>query len=179
MTRSLLVARTPGDPDTLVRGLEQQISAAAPAAELGRRGDLASFVSNSLSDSRTVAGVLMAFAALALLLASLGIYAMVSYGVARRASEIGIRMALGAARLTVIVTVLREVVLAFVVGGGLGLAASLVIARLLADTVSAGAFTPVAVLAGLIPLAGATAGAAYLAARRAVLADPATTLRDQ
>ena len=178
--RLLVVARTDGDPTALASSLSREIRAVAAQIEISSTGDLESYVRAGLASARTMAGVLGAFALLALLLASLGIYSMVSYSVAQRAPELGIRMALGAARSSVIVSVLREFSVSLASGLGLGLAISLFMAsRLRTVLPAAGGIDPLSFLAGIAALLLVAFLASYLPARRAAAADPARTLRDR
>ena len=180
MQRALLVARTNGDPKQLAAALEQEVRTVAPEIEVSSTGDLESYIRAGLASSRTIATVLATFALLALLLACFGIYSMVSYSVARRAPEIGIRMALGAAKRSVIVSVLGEFGLALGAGITLGLTISVAMAQRLRDVLpAAGGVDPVSFAAGVLSLLLVALLASYIPARRATAADPARTLRDE
>jgi ABC-type antimicrobial peptide transport system permease subunit len=135
-------------------------------------------ISESLFVERMVAALSAAFGLLATLLAAVGLYGVMSYSVARRTREIGIRLALGAPRERVLTMVLREVGVLGAWGLGLGLPLSLALSRLLSaqlfglpphDPATLGAATVllacVTVLAGLVP------------ARRAMRVDPMLALR--
>lgn len=176
--RLLLVGRTDGDPTALASAYDREIQAIATEIEVSSTGDLESYVRAGLADARTMATVLGSFALLALLLASLGIYSMVSYTVARRAPEIGIRMALGAARSSVVFAVLRDFALSLGAGLMLGLLASVFMATRLREVLpAAGGVDPLAFTAGIASLLAVAFLASYLPARRAAGADPARTLR--
>ena len=178
--RLLLVGRTAGDAAALAASLPREIQGLDQQIEVSSTGDLHSYVRAGLASSRTMATVLGAFAALALLLASLGIYSMVSYSVAQRAPEIGIRMALGAARSSVVLSVLREFSLSLGSGLGLGLLVSVLMASRLRDVLpAAGGVDAVSFAAGVASLLLVAFFASYLPARRAAAADPARTLRDE
>ncbi len=179
MRRALIVARTQGDPTQLASSYPDEIRADDAQIEVASTGDLESYIRDGLASERTIATVLAVFAALALLLASLGIYSMVSYSVARRAPEIGIRMALGAAKRSVIVSVLGEFGIALGSGMTLGLLISVVMAQQLRDVLpAAGGVDPLAFSAGVLSLLLVAFVASYVPARRAAAADPASTLRD-
>jgi ABC-type antimicrobial peptide transport system permease subunit len=118
------------------------------------------------------------FAVLSLMLATIGIYGVVAYAVTQRTREIGLRIALGATRGQVLALILRRGLGLTLVGVALGVAASLVITRLLANRLyevratDPGTFIVVAVLLMTISLL-----ASYIAARRAVRLDPMVALR--
>jgi ABC-type antimicrobial peptide transport system permease subunit len=135
-------------------------------------------LSGSLSRSRFTMLVLGVFAALALVLASVGIYGVIAYSVTQRTQEFGIRIALGASRRDVLRLVLSQGTRLTLLGIGLGIVAALVVTRLMAtllygisatDPVT---FTAVALLLALVALA-----ACYIPARRATRVDPIVALR--
>ncbi|HLK67477.1 MAG TPA: ABC transporter permease [Bryobacteraceae bacterium] len=137
-------------------------------------------VAASLTRERLLATLSGFFGALALLLATIGLYGVMSYSVARRRSEIGIRMALGAAEARVLRLVLREVTL--VVGAGLivGLGAALAATRLIESFVYGLTVRDPATLVMSVILLGAVALlAGYLPARRASRMDPMVALRQE
>jgi ABC-type antimicrobial peptide transport system permease subunit len=148
---------------------EQVISGAQTMEEI---------VSDSLATRRFSMIVLAAFAALALLLASLGIYGVVSYVASQRTHEIGIRMALGAQRRDVLGLVLAQGTRLALAGVGIGIVAALGLTRLIANQlygVSASdplTFAAVGLLLTLVALA-----ACYIPARRAMKVDPLVALR--
>jgi len=142
--------------------------------------DLQTQVDDSLLQPRMVALLSAFFGGLALLLAMIGLYGVTSYGVSRRQSEIGIRMALGARPRSVVWLVLREVAAMMAVGGVLGLSASLAAGRLVASQlygVKPNDRAPLAIAA--IVLAIAAGIAAYLPAYRAARMDPMAALREE
>jgi ABC-type antimicrobial peptide transport system permease subunit len=135
-------------------------------------------LSGSLSRSRFTMLVLGVFAALALVLASVGIYGVIAYSVTQRTQEFGIRIALGASRRDVLRLVLGQGTRLTLLGIGLGIVAALVVTRPMAtllygisatDPVT---FTAVALLLALVALA-----ACYIPARRATRVDPIVALR--
>jgi ABC-type antimicrobial peptide transport system permease subunit len=143
-------------------------------------GSLAVQVNESLNRERLLATLSGFFGALAVLLSAIGLYGVMSYTVARRRNEIGIRMALGAERGSILWMVLREVLL--LVGGGMaiGYAVSAAGTRWLASMLYGLSPVDPATLsvAGLILLLVA-ALAGYLPAHRAARLDPMTTLREE
>jgi ABC-type antimicrobial peptide transport system permease subunit len=115
---------------------------------------------------------------LALLLSCLGLYGILSYAVARRASEIGIRMALGADRRDVLWLVLRDALRLVLIGAALGVPAALAVARLVASQLfGISAADPGAVVAATLALFAVAAMAGYLPARRATRVDPLVALK--
>ena len=122
--------------------------------------------------------VLSAFGALALALAAIGLYGVVSYGVAQRTREIGIRMALGAGRPRVVRLLVAGGLRLVVIGGVLGLALALAAARLLGGLLfEVSALDPLTFLGVPLVLGAAALLAAWLPARRASRVDPLAALR--
>jgi predicted permease len=175
-----LVVRTRLAPAALapaVRAALRQVDAGLPTAEFRTLEDL---VDRAVSPRRFVVMLLGGFALLALLLASLGIYAVVSYSVNQRTQEIGIRMALGASAGHVQFRVLRETVGLAVAGSLLGVVGAAAVARLLESLLfgvhPGDALTFVAMT---LVLTSVAALAGYLPARRASRIDPMSALRSE
>jgi len=119
-----------------------------------------------------------AFAALALLLAALGVYGVFSYGVARRTGELGLRQALGADRGALIALVMRQAVVVLAAGSAVGLVGAVFAGRLLSGILfGVSAYDPAALGVSLATLLGAGLLAAYWPARRAAAVSPAEALR--
>jgi predicted permease len=137
-------------------------------------------VSESLSLERLLATLSGFFGGLALLLATIGLYGVMSYNVARRRSEIGIRMALGAQRDRLLRMVLGEVGLMVAIGLGAGLVAALASVRLISSFLYGVKPTDLATFAMAAGLLAGVAGiAGYLPARRASRLDPMAALREE
>ena len=118
------------------------------------------------------------FAAMALLLAVLGIYSVISYSIALRTQEIGIRMALGARRPAILLMVLRKGMLLTLIGTALGLAVAFVLARSMASMLfGISATDPATYLIVVIVALGAALLACSIPARRATKVDPLVALR--
>jgi predicted permease len=131
-----------------------------------------------LTQERLFAGFATVFAAVALFLVCVGLYGVVSYNVARRTHEIGIRMAIGARAADVRAMVLRETLVVLVAGGVIGVVAALFATRQLASMLFGLASADPATIVGAVAVLGAVAAlAGYLPARRASRIDPLTALR--
>jgi len=141
-------------------------------------GTLEDQVNRTLADERLIAKLLSFFGALALLLACVGLYGLMSYAVVRRTREIGIRMALGAQRAAMLRMILRETMLLVGIGIILGVPGALATTRLVEKYLFGLKPTDPAtiVMAALLMLAVATL-AGYLPARRASRTDPTVALR--
>ena len=175
---SYVLVRTTGEPAALLASVRREVDEWRPSVTVSAQGTLDSHFGSSLAARRLAARGMIAFSLLALLLAGLGIYTVVSFTVARRSSELGIRIALGAERSGVVRMVVREV--ATIVGVGLGV--GVLLSALAASRVS-GLLYGVAALdpltfGGAVAVLLAVAGvAAWLPARRAARADPVEALR--
>lgn len=175
---SYLVARTSGDPAAILAPMRRELSGLFPSAVVNDQGTLATHFGSTLSTPRMAARAMGAFSALALLLAGLGIYAVVSFSVARRTAELGIRMALGAERSGVVRMVVREVAGVVLAGLVVGLAVSAIAASRLGGTLyGVGALDPLAFGTAVLVLLGVAWIAAYVPARRAARANPVEALR--
>lgn len=133
----------------------------------------------SLATRRFGMVLLASFAALALLLAVIGLYGVMAYAVAQRRREIGVRMALGAQGRDVSWMVIREGMVLVLVGALIGLAGALALSRLISGLLyGVSAFDPSTLLALPALMTGVALLAAYLAARRAIKVDPMIALRE-
>jgi len=173
-----LVARTSGDPAAILAPMRRELSGLFPSAVVDAQGTLATHFGATLSTPRMAARAMGAFSALALLLAGLGIYAVVSFSVARRTAELGIRMALGAERSGVVRLVVREVAGVVVAGLAVGVAVAAVAASRLGGMLyGVGILDPIAFGTAVLVLVGVAWIAAYVPARRAARANPVEALR--
>ena len=173
-----LVARTAGDPTTVAAAVRREARSMDPAMPMFEVETLATQVAASLQRERLLAMLSSGFGLLALLLSCLGLYGILSYAVARRTSEIGVRMALGADRRDVLWLVLRDALRLVLIGAALGVPAALAAARLVASQLfGISAADPGAIVAATLALLAVAAVAGYLPARRATRVDPLVALR--
>jgi predicted lysophospholipase L1 biosynthesis ABC-type transport system permease subunit len=166
--------RTFADPAGIAGAVRR---ASAPVRSLKT---LDSLLDETLSIERIIAQLSAFFGAVALLLASIGLYGVLSYGIARRTNEIGLRMALGASRGAVLSMVLKETVWLLAAGAALGVPAALAASRVVSSRLfGVRAFDPVTLAAAIAALALVGLAAGFLPARRASAVDPLTALRNE
>ncbi len=172
-----LVVRTAGDPGAVIPALRSVAAEVAPAAGLDV-ATLASRVSASVSQPRFAAATLASLAFLALALAATGLFGVLSYNVARRRREMGVRGALGADRGAIVALVLRQGLLVTAAGLVLGLGGAAALARLLASLLfGVTPFDAVAFAAAPVVLLAVALVACLLPAWRAASVPPTEALR--
>jgi ABC-type antimicrobial peptide transport system permease subunit len=175
-----ILVRTEVPPLSVLNNVRRQVNSVdADQQTIGNVRSLEEWITNQQewAQQHLVAMLFGAFAALALILAAVGLYSVVSYSVAQRTNEFGIRMALGAQRSDVLRMVLLSTT--FSVGSGMlsGVVLSLVMGRVVSHWVPGNAIN-VAILAGVtVLLAGVAAMACLLPAHRASTVDPMKALR--
>ena len=179
--RSLnVVLRTAGDPMAMTEAVRSAMREVDPTLPIQRFTSQSDQISLRFAQERLFATAYTAFGVLALVLACIGLFGLMSYNVSRRTNEIGIRMALGAERRTVVKMVMSESMLLVGIGVALGLGAALWAGRFVKTVVYGlspnDAFT-IAAAVTLITVVSALAG--YLPARWASKVDPMVALRDQ
>jgi putative ABC transport system permease protein len=176
-TTALLV-RTQGDPRTLVAPILRALLTVDRSQSGSGSKTMDALLSDSVAQPRFYSLLLGGFAALALILATIGIYGVISYSVAQRTHEMGIRIALGARVQNVLLLVMGQAMMLVMLGAVIGLGAAFALTRLLqkflfevnaADPVT---FAAVALLLVLVALL-----ACYIPARRATRVDPLVALR--
>src|SRR5262245_38455184 len=175
---TLLVARAAGPVAPLAAIIRREIEAVDKSLEISSVRTVPQLRDQALIQERLLAELSSFFGLLALLLACIGLYGVMSYDVARRTHEIGVRMALGAEAMDVVRLVMRETMLLVGIGFFAGLCAALAATRLIAILLYG--FPPNDLLTiGLasLPLLTVAALAGYLPARRAARVDPMVTLK--
>jgi predicted permease len=174
-----LVARTSADPAILAQAMRDAVRAVDPSqAAVYDLKPMSERVDASLGPRRFAVTMLITFASVALLMAALGLYGVISYSVEQRTQEIGVRMALGARLPQVLWMVIAQSMRLVIAGALIGLGAALVLARLLAsELVQVSAFDPVTFASMCAVLVVVTFAATCLPARRAGRVDPTVALR--
>jgi putative ABC transport system permease protein len=173
-----LMLRTRTDASAVAPAARNVIRALDAQQPIGEVSTMETLLSTSVARSRFSASLLTVFSFVALVMAAVGIYGVMSYSVLQRTHEIGVRMALGAQHFDVLKLVVRQGVLLGVVGVVLGLAASFALTRLIAtllfEVTATDSATFAAVSVGLFLV---TLIACYVPARRATRVDPLKALR--
>lgn len=175
-----LLFRTSGKPESVIAAVRNEFRNLDPNLPVTDVKTLTEHMSLSLFPARAVAAMLAAFGLLALALAAIGIYGVMSYSVAQRTREVGIRMALGAQRSDVLRMMLNQGMKLAAIGMAVGLAAAYALTRLLANllygvsSTDAVAFVGVSLLLGLVVMI-----ACLIPASRAAKVDPMVALRHE
>jgi predicted permease len=178
LTSMTFVVRTSVDPAGVAAAIPRELALLDRSVPVGETTTMSEVVASELWRERLTARLTGIFAAVALGLAAIGVYAVVAYSVARRTREFGVRVALGATRASVIrlalIEALRPVLAGAVIGLGLAVAASKLIETLLFEV---SAVDPLALGCALVALVVSAVCAAWLPARRASRLDPVAALR--
>jgi ABC-type antimicrobial peptide transport system permease subunit len=173
-----LAVRTAGDPLSIAAAVRRAVTETDKDQPVSQVRPMEVLLDSEIASRRIQAQLLGTFAILALVLASLGIYAVLAYGVAQRTSEIGLRLALGARELDVLRSVMVQGARLLASGTVLGLAGAWLLTRLMGSLLygvapsDAGTFAASVVILLLVGL-----GACYFPARRATRVDPMMALR--
>jgi predicted permease len=176
--QSEVVVRTKGSPAGMVPAIRAAIEKMNGENVMYETKPLEQIVADSLAARRFSMILLGVFAALALLLSSIGIYGVISYVVGQRTHEIGIRMALGAQRSHVLRLMLGEGMKMALVGVAIGVAAALGLTQLMTNMLfGVSAADPITFCGVALVLAGVAMTACYIPARRAMRVDPMVALR--
>jgi putative ABC transport system permease protein len=175
---STLVVRSQADPSSMAATVRNAVLAVDPSQPVFELQTGRQLVDDSIARQRFAATLLGLFSALALILATGGIYGVTSYAVAERTREIGVRVALGAQPSDVLRLVVCQEMLAAVLGIAIGIAAAVVATRLLSSLLYRVATTDPVTYGGVcLALGGAAFFACYIPARRATRVDPMVALR--
>jgi len=163
--------------DALVRSTMASIDSNLTIVDLR---PLDALVAGNFNQERLIARLSSLFGILALILASVGLYGVMSYFVARRTSEIGIRMALGAKQSSVVGMVLRDALWQILFGLALGIPAALVAGHLMASQLyGVTGYDPLALVGATLVLGLCAAAAGFIPARRAASIEPMQALRTE
>jgi len=173
-----LTVRTFGDPKQLIAAARDAVRSVDPNLPIGAAGTVAELVSNSLAQQRLIARLTTIFGALALGLACLGLYGVMSYTVAHRTGELGIRLALGATRPGVLWLVMRQSLALAGVGIAAGLSLSLLTTRSVSSLLfGLSPYDPATMLAAAAVLLLVSLASGLRPAWRAARVDPMVALR--
>lgn len=177
-SRMFVVVHTAGEPLAQIGAIRTEISALDRNLPIPEFRTLDQVVADSLNQPRFFTTLLSLFSAVALTLAAVGIFGLLSFAVARRTREIGVRIALGASPRTLVRTIVREALVLVVIGLGVGLAGALALARILESELFGVSRIDPVTFTGVILTLGATALLASLVpAWRASTVDPLVALR--
>ena len=175
-----VLVRSKSDPLRLAPSLRRQVLAVDRDQPVSNLSTMEDVFSESLAEPKVITSLLTIFAGLALLLAALGVYSVISYSVAQRTHEIGIRMAVGAQQQHVLRMVVGQGLKLVLVGVGVGLATAFAVTRVLSNLLFGVTATdpPVFIVIPLLLVAVAIL-ASYFPARNALKVDPINALRNE
>lgn len=177
-----VIVRAEGDPDALIPAVSRVVSELDPTLPLSKIRTMDEVVWQAIAKPRFLTFLLGSFAALALLLAAIGIYGVMAYTVAQRTHEIGIRVALGAQPRQVRAMVLRQAAVLAAIGVVVGLVAALAVEMALSNALASATYgeelhDPLLFAAVTAAVVGAAMLATWLPARRATHVEPTVALR--
>jgi putative ABC transport system permease protein len=174
----VLVIRTTADPKQLIAAVRTQVRALDHDLPIANLSTMEQLLTQSVAQRRFAVLLVGIFAALAALLAAVGLYGVISYSVTQRTQEIGLRVALGAQRVDVLRMVIGQGMALTAIGVAVGLTAALALTRLMANWLyGVSAQDPATFAAIALLLAAVGFAACYLPARRASRVDPMVALR--
>ncbi|HTW63600.1 MAG TPA: ABC transporter permease [Bryobacteraceae bacterium] len=173
-----LIAKSSGDPSLLSGAIREAVRDADPNQPISDLKTMPARIAESLGPQRFAMKLLAVFATLAILLAAVGLYGLVSYSVAQRTNEIGLRMALGADPSEVLRLVLAQSAKLLMAGAIAGIVAGLILVRAMQSLLyGVSAADPLSFLGATVLLAVIALIASYIPARRAMRVDPMVALR--
>ncbi len=175
-----VVVRAQGEPMRLLPAIREQVRALDSELPVYKARDLSENVADSIAQRRFTSLLVSVFAAVGLLLATVGLFGLISYSVEQRRNEIGIRVAVGAEKSDIIGMVLRTGVTLGVAGVLVGLVVTLAISRVLKNQLFGVSTTdPVTFASVALGLIAVAIAACYIPALRAANADPLVALRNE
>ncbi len=178
ITGVMVAIRGSVDARSLVPAIRNDVRLAVPGGFVTNIAAIDQQVNESLVEERLVSMLASFFGALALVLACIGLYGVMSYAVVRRTREIGIRIAMGAQRSCVVWLVLRETLVLIAIGLALGIPTVLSATRYIkSELFGLAPGDPIAISGGILVLLGVAAVAGYVPGRRASRVDPMIALR--
>jgi predicted permease len=173
-----ILIRTSSDPAKTIADLRAAVAGVDPNLPLLQVTTIHDQVSHLISHDELISTLTSLFSLLALLLAAIGLYGVMSYNVTRRTNEIGIRLALGAQGANVLRMIMRESLVLLAIGTGLGLPLAMMATRIIKQQLFAmDAIDPISFAAALVVVSLMTVIAGWLPACRAAKVDPVTALR--
>jgi putative ABC transport system permease protein len=174
----VVLLRTTGDPTGLAGTVREAIRSLDPGLPIYDLKSMEAYVGESVAQPRISTWLTTTFAGIALLLAAIGIYGVISYSVTQRAAEVGVRIALGARPVDVLRLIITQGMRPAIIGIAVGLAAAWLAARLIRGMLfGISAYDPVTFVVVPVFLAGIALLATYVPARRATRVDPMVALR--
>ncbi|HME99684.1 MAG TPA: ABC transporter permease [Terriglobia bacterium] len=178
LRNGFLTVKTKGDPMSIVGAIRSEVRSLDPSLPIANVRSMDNIMATSQSRPRFLTLLLSVFSATAMILAAVGLYGVISYSVAQRTNEFGIRVALGAKPHQVLVGVLRQGVLMAIIGVIFGVAAAAALTRFLRELLfEMNSLDPLTFAAMTLLLFGVTIFACYWPARRATKVDPMAALR--
>jgi putative ABC transport system permease protein len=175
-----VVVRTDGSPESLLPSIRKQIKALDPDLPMANVNTMEQWLTKSAAQPRLTSILLSLFAGVALLIAAIGIYAVLTYSVSQRRREIGIRMALGATPRRVLELIVSEGMRVVLLGLVIGLAGGLALGRTVQSLVyGVGVRDPKVYLVVAATLTAVALAACFIPARRAADVDPMVALREE
>jgi predicted permease len=180
LSRMCMFVRTAGDPRSVASGVRNELRRIDPTLPVLKIDTVEEQLNDVLVQERLIASLSTVFGTLAVVLACLGLYGVISYTTARRTNEIGIRMALGAQPGEVLALVLRESILVVLFGVVLGMAGSMALTRFVSSSLfGISAADPLTLASAVVLLLLMGAAASAIPARRAARIDPVRALRSE